>query len=88
MSYFEFIITGELTPVLEERTNKIVTDIGFGNSPFMLHKYYDDEIPNTEGKKKRTIIITSPVNVRLILFTYYFNECAVQLTGYYKQLIT
>jgi hypothetical protein len=88
MSYFEYQIVGDLTPTLEEKTTNLVNAISYGNAPFYIQKYYDEPIPNTEDKKKRTIILTSPVNVRNYLFSNFFTDySSFDFVAYYKQRI-
>jgi len=88
MSYFEYLIVGDLTPTLEERTNLLVNTMSNGGAPFYISKYYDEPIPTTDDKKRRTIVLTSPINIKTYLFNTFFNNCPVDLVGYYKQRLT
>jgi len=81
MSYFEYIFNGEVTTLLEEQTKNIFDIINNGTAPFVLDKYYDEEI---NEKKMRTIILKSKLNmVPHILFNL-FNGSKVYLQAYHK----
>lgn len=84
MSYFEFTFVGELTPIFEEKTQFLLSKINDGAFNYKLEKYYDDEI--SEEKKRRTLIITSPVNNWDYLFQV-MKDVNVQYIGYFKQRI-
>jgi len=84
MSYYEFIIMGDLTPKYEEKTQMILDEINEGTAIYRLEKYYDEEI--TTDKKKRTVVITSPLNITNNLYGI-VKDCNLQMVGYYKQRI-
>jgi len=84
MSYFEFIINGDLTPIYEEKTELLLSQMNEGYSIYKLEKYYDEKI--NEEKKARTIILTSSINIINLIYPI-FKDCKVQYIGYYKQRI-
>jgi neutral trehalase len=84
MSYFEYTMTGELTPEYEERTKLIVERLNNGTAFYNLQKYWDDEV--TPEKKNRTIVITAPMNVWVHLYDL-FKGLNLSFVGYHKQRI-
>lgn len=82
---FEYIFTGELTPVLEERTKLIIENITKSIAPFSLVKYFDE--PITEDKKTRTFILISTSNITTYLCSTFFNDCNMKLEVFYKQRV-
>jgi len=84
MSYFEYVIFGDLTPVFEEKTSFILSQINEGTVIYRLDKYTDEVI--AEDKKRRTMILTSPVNVWNVLYPI-FKDTNIITLGYYKQRI-
>jgi hypothetical protein len=80
MSHFEYTFTGDLTSSLEDQTKNIITIVSNGNSPFVLQKYYDEEV---DGKKTRTIILTSLINMVPHILNL-FSGSKVRLQAYHK----
>jgi len=85
MSYFEYILTGDLTNSLEERTTIITDKITKGTLPFSLIKYYDEEV--SEDKKKRIFILASNINMTNYIYSEYFKYCNMEISVYFKQRI-
>lgn len=86
MAAFEYVYSGDLTPVLEEKTTLITQGITGGTVPFNLVKYYDEDVSGTD-KKKRTFVLVSPVNITDYLYNNYFKDCNMVMNVYYKQRI-
>lgn len=82
MSYFEYTFTGDLTPEYEEKTKLLIAKVNEGSVPYKLEKYFDEEI--TTDKKKRTIIVISPVNVLDHLYSIMCG-CNLMYVAYFKQ---
>ena len=82
MSYFEYTFIGDLTPKFEEKTQFLLTKVNEGYVPFKLEKYYDEDI--SVDKKKRTLILRSPINVSEYLYST-MNECNLEMVAYFKQ---
>ncbi len=82
MSYFEYTFIGDLTPEYEEKTKFLIEKVNEGSVHFKLEKYYDENI--TADKKKRTIVIISPVNISDYLF-YIMRDCNLMYVAYFKQ---
>jgi hypothetical protein len=85
MSYFEYILTGDLTKSLEERTTLITDKITKGILPFSLIKYYDEDIG--DDKKKRIFILASSVNMTDYIYSNYFKDCNMEISVYFKRRI-
>ena len=85
MSYFEYILTGDLTKSLEEKTTLITDKLTKGTLPFSLIKYYDEEV--SEDKKKRVFIFASNVNMANYIFSEYFRDHNMEISVYFKQKI-
>jgi hypothetical protein len=85
MSYFEYILTGDLTKSLEERTTLITDNITKGILPFSLIKYYDEDIG--DDKKKRIFILASNINMTNYIYSEYFKDCNMEISVYFKQRI-
>jgi hypothetical protein len=84
MSHFEYILTGELNDAFEEKTQFLLAKINEGCAAYYISEYKDEEInPET---KKRTIIITSQINIWEYLYST-LAECKnnLKMTAYYKQ---
>jgi len=84
MSYFEYVITGDLTPLFEEKTEFILSQINEGNALYRLDKYTDEVI--TEEKKRRTLILTCAINISNILYPI-FKDNNFVILGFFKQRI-
>jgi|688.fasta_scaffold15771_16 hypothetical protein len=84
MNYFEYTFSGDLTPKFEEKTQFLLTKINEGYVPFKLDKYYDEDI--SADKKKRTLIIVSPINATDYLYST-MRECNLAMVAYFKQRI-
>jgi hypothetical protein len=80
MSHFEYTFFGELTPSFEDQTKNVLNIVNNGNSPFKLEKYYDEEL---DGKKNRTIVLTSNFNLVPNILTL-FNGSNVKLQAFHK----
>lgn len=85
MSYFEYILTGDLNKNLEERTNLIIDKLTKGTLPFSLIKYYDEEV--NEDKKIRIFILASNINITNYIYFEYFKDCSMDISVYFKQKI-
>jgi hypothetical protein len=83
MSYYEYVFSGNLTTEYEERSKQLLNEVNTSYVPYVIHKYIDEEI---EGKKHRTIIIHSHLNLNEILLTKFVN-CGLEMRVYYKQQI-
>jgi hypothetical protein len=86
MSYFEYNYTGELTETFEQKTKELVDLVSLGFVPFFVVKYWDDTIEGTE-KKKRTIILSSQINLINYFQINFFKDCVLERAVYFKQLI-
>lgn len=84
MSYFEYVISGELTPEFEEITQTLVSRLNNGTAFYNIQKYWDEEI--TSEKKNRIIILTSQYNVMVHLFNL-VKQDGINFAAYYKQRI-
>jgi len=84
MSHFEFILTGNLTPDVEERSKQLLNDNNKYYIPYVIHKYIDEDIG--EDKKNRTIIVHSHLNISDFLLKKFVN-CGLELRVYWKQQI-
>jgi hypothetical protein len=84
MSYFEYVIIGDVTPLYDEKTAFILSQINEGIALYRLDKYTDEVI--AEEKKRRTMILTSPVNVWNVLYPIFKDTNLITL-GYFKQRI-
>lgn len=85
MSYYEFIFTGKLTPEYEKKTNELIENINKHYVPYVIHKISDEENEEDE-QKTRTIIINSHTNITSQL-SYYFINCGLNMSVYWKQQI-
>jgi hypothetical protein len=76
MNHFEYIVEVPVTDIVETVTNDIYNSIKEGRCPFNLCKVSDEG----EGdKKKRTYVITSPVNIHHIIHPMFYKyEMKVQ----------
>jgi hypothetical protein len=84
MSYFEYVMIGDLTPVFEEKTSFILSQINEGVALYRIDKYTDEVV--AEDKKKRTLILTSAVNVWNVLYPI-FKDTNIITLGFFKQRI-
>ena len=84
MSYFEYNISGDLTPEYEEKTKLILSKINDGTGFYNIQKYWDEDV--TPEKKQRVIVLTSPVNVSNHLYEL-IKDSGLYLSVYYKQRI-
>ena len=50
MSYFEFVFTGNLTPVYEDKTNEFLKEINNYYVPYTIHKIIDEDIGDDKKK--------------------------------------
>jgi hypothetical protein len=86
MSYFEYILVGDLNKNLEEKSTLITDKITKGTHlPFNLIKYYDEDIG--DDKKKRIFILASNVNITNYIYSEYFKDCNMEISVYFKQKI-
>lgn len=86
MSYFEYNYTGELTETFEQKTKEIVDLVSQGIVPFYVVKYWDDVIDGTE-KKRRTLVLSSPINLVNYFQINFFKDCVLDRAVYFKQRI-
>ena len=84
MSYYEYIISGDLTVDFENKVNNMLDLINTGRVLFAVQKYTDDEIEM--DKKRRTLVLVSPLNVVNQVYDLYKN-IGVEIQVYYKQRI-
>jgi len=84
MSYYEFILSGNLTPELEEKSKLLLEEVNKYYVPYNIHKFIDEEI--AEDKKKRTIVIYSQMNIKDFLLKKFMN-CGLEMLIYFKQQI-
>ena len=84
MSYFEYVMIGDLTPIFEEKTAFVLSQINEGVALYRIDKYTDEVV--AEDKKKRTLILTSPVNVWNVLYPI-FKDTNIITLGFFKQRI-
>ena len=83
MSYYEYNISGELTPLLEEQTKKLLSFIDEG-VPFSIVKYIDE--PKGDEKINREFVLTSQINMWNFFFIH-FTDSKMEYKVYYKQRI-
>jgi len=90
MYYYEYTLSGALTPLYEEKTAAVVENIKVGNVPFVLVKYWDEplDFPEENDKKRRTFVLNSPNNITDYLNNYCFKDCNLNISVFYKQRIT
>ena len=86
MSYFEYNYTGELTAIFEQKTKDILDLVSLGIVPFYIVKYWDEPIEGEE-KKKRTLVLSSPINLINYFQTNFFKDCNLEKVVYVKQRI-
>ena len=84
MSYFEYVFIGDLTPLFEEKTAFVLSQINEGTALYRIDKYTDEVV--AEDKKRRTMILTSPVNVWNVLYPI-FKDTNIITLGFFKQRI-
>jgi hypothetical protein len=84
MSYFEFVFSGNLTSVYEDKTNEILKEMNSYYTPYSIHKIIDEDIG--DDKKFRTIIIHSHLNITDVLSKKFLN-CELRMNLYWKQQI-
>jgi hypothetical protein len=84
MSYYEYIIRGELTSEFEGKVNEMLNLINTGRVLFAIQRYTDDEIDM--DKKRRTLVLVSPINVVSQVYDL-FRNIGVEIEVYYKQRI-
>ncbi len=84
MSYYEYILTANLTPEFEDKSKLLIEEINKFYVPYHIHKFVDEEI--SEEKKQRTIIINSHMNIKDFLFSK-FSNCVFEMRVYFKQQI-
>jgi len=82
MSYFEYNVSGELTPELEEKTKLLVTKLNDGTAFYNIQRYWDEEV--TPEKKRRFFVITAPVNIWIPLYNL-LNLTDLSFSAYHKQ---
>lgn len=89
VSYYEYTISGSLTPLYEDKTVSLVENVKLGVVPFVLVKYWDEleNYPVENDKKKRTIVLTSALNIVDYLRNACFKDCVLNITCFYKQQI-
>ncbi len=84
MSYFEYVLIGDLTPLFEEKTAFVLSQINEETALYRIDKYTDEVV--AEDKKRRTMILTSPVNVWNVLYPI-FKDTNIITLGFFKQRI-
>lgn len=84
MSYFEFIVSGDLTPAFEEKTNELLSNINQGLALYAIQRYMDEEI--APEKKRRTLVIVSPMNIWEHIYGM-LKGLGLEIQGYNKQRI-
>lgn len=82
MSYYEYIITGELTPLVEEQTLSLIKSIDEG-IPFSIIKYTDETIGE---KKQRVLVLASHINMWGYFYNHFKNS-VMDFKVYNKQRI-
>lgn len=82
MSYYEYILTAELTPQLEEQTTKLLAVQNDANPFYNIINYSDEDV--SEGKKRRTFVLISPSNVWNFFFNH-FKDSSIEIKVYVKQ---
>jgi hypothetical protein len=87
--YYEYTLSGALTPLYEEKTSSVVENVKIGNVPFVFVKYWDEplDFPIENDKKRRTIILTSSTNITDYLNSVCFKDCNLNVSCFYKQRI-
>ena len=75
MSYYEYILTANLTPEFEDKSKLLIEEINKYYVPYHIHKFVDEEIG--EDKKQRTIIINSHTNIKDYLISRGFSERSI-----------
>ncbi len=86
MSYFEYVINGELTPEYEEKTTKLLQLVNNGVAFYNFQKYWDEVSTTNAEKKERTVVLASPYNISKNLFEL-LSGCGLNYQVYYKQRI-
>lgn len=86
MACFEYNCWGDITPLLEEKTALITQGITGGTVPFNLVKYYDEDIPGTD-KRRRTFVLVSVLNINEYLYNNYFKDCNMTMNIYLRHRI-
>jgi len=82
MSYFEYIISGDLTPEFEEKTKMLYDKVNSGTAFYNILKYVDEEL--TPEKKIRTLTIASHLNITRSLYEL-IQGAGLNFQGYFKQ---
>jgi len=86
MSYYEYIVSAELTPEFEEKTNEVIKKVQDGTAFYNLYKYTDEPLDGDAEKKLRTIVLTSNWNVWPSLYELLKSTNATYAV-YHKQRI-
>lgn len=84
MSYFEYVISSELTPAFEEKTKEILERINNGTAFYTLYKYVDEEL--TSEKKTRTIYLHAPFNIWVPLYDFLKGE-GINFMAFHRQRV-
>jgi len=84
MSFFEYNITADITPLLEEQTTKLLNIQNHG-VPFFHVVSFSDEVVSEE-KKRRSFVLTSPTNIWNFFFNH-FKDSSAEMKVYQKQRI-
>jgi|LauGreDrversion4_2_1035121.scaffolds.fasta_scaffold2791791_2 hypothetical protein len=84
MSYYEYIIKGELSVDFEEKVKNVLDLINTGRVLFAIQKYTDEEVET--DKKRRVMVLVSPINVINQVYDL-FKNIGVEIEVYYKQRI-
>lgn len=83
MSYFEYTLTGDLNAAFEEKTQLLISKMNDGSALYYIKEYRDEEV--SPEAKKRTIVITSQLNIWEHLFSI-LSECKnnLHIIAYHK----
>jgi len=71
MNYLEYTIEYAITDEAEKKTKEVIEMIKEGRCAFNIVKIVDEKINESneeDGKKKRTLILTSYTNISQLLF--------------------
>jgi hypothetical protein len=84
MSYFEYIISGDMTPEFDDKIKIVLNNINTGKCLYAFQKYTDEDVG--VDKKRRTVVLVSPVNVWNHIYEI-FRGCGLEFQVYYKQRV-
>jgi hypothetical protein len=84
MSYYEFIISGDLSPEFDDKIKIVMNNINTGRALYSIQKYTDEDV--AVDKKRRTVVLVSPANVWNHIYDI-FKGCGLEFQVYFKQRV-